>query len=204
MNIEQIREKLEVAQKAIDNFGHLPYPVRASLLMAMGNKKSSSIKDGHLIRINIALSCAKKTLPIWEKAVPSSSFLTTLELAEKRIIDSSLHAELEKIKNKMITQVENVLYSDEKNHPSAYAGFSCVSAISTVLYDDHFDLSAKSELDIEPDEYDSGFHSSLATSGGAVWQDDIVLNNEARREFWGWYLDIAIPNTIYSVTGLNV
>lgn len=201
MNIEQIQKKLVKARNSIDNFGELPYTERVSLLISLGGKKGESNEEGYLVRSNVALTCAKKTLYFWDKASPDSGFLTALEFAEKCLINPDMYAELGNVMNNMIPQVENIMYANEKDHRPAYAGFSCVSALSTVLYDDQFDLEAKSELDIEPDQWDSAFYSSLAIAGGAVWENDIVLDNKARREFWEWYLDIAIPNAIREYSG---
>jgi hypothetical protein len=183
-------------QNVIDNSGELPYTKRIALLTSLGDKKGDANDYGYLIRSDIAFSCAKKTLYVWDKATEGSGFLMALEFAEKCLVNPSMHGELENVMNNMIPQVENILYENDKDHLPAYAGFSCVSALSTALYDEQFDFDAKSELEIEPGQWDSAFHSSLAIAGGAVWERDVVLNNIARREFWEWYLDVAIPNAI--------
>lgn len=196
MNIEQIRKELDITRNSIDDSGEVPYAKRLSLLMLLGDKKEESDGAGYLIRSKIALSCAKKTLYFWDKTVQDSGFLTALEFSTKCLSDSSLHSKLEGVMNNMIPQVEDVLYANEKDHRPAYAGFSCVSALSTVLYDEQFDLDAKSEADIEPDQWDSAFYSSLAIGGGAIWENDVALDNKARREFWEWYLNKAIPDSL--------
>lgn len=196
MNIEEIKKELGIARNAIDNSGELPYTKRISLLALLGGKKGDTNENGYLIRSNIAFNCAKKTLYAWDEATQDGGFLTALEFAEKCLVNPSKHSELENVMNNMIPQVENILYENDKDHLPAYAGFSCVSALSTALYDEQFDFDAKSELDIEPDQWDSAFYSSLVIAGGAIWENGTALNNIARREFWEWYLDVAIPNAI--------
>lgn len=189
MIIKKIKKELVIARDSIDSFGHLPYPKRSFLLALLGERKNEGNEIGYIIRSNIALNCAKKTLPTWDKLVQKNSFLAVLQFAEKCIYSSNMHNELEEVMNNMIPQVENILYENEKNRLPAYAGFSCISAISTILYDEYLDLEVNSELDIEPDQWDSAFYSSLVVAGGATWENDIELNNIARRDFWEWYLE---------------
>ena len=89
----------------------------------------------------------------------------------------------------------------EASFRAVYAGFSCWATAGEVVSPADDGLSsAISELDLSPEDWDACFFASLAVSGGATW--DRIGDPEARREFWRWYLEEAVPRAFAEAEGL--
>lgn len=140
-----------------------------------------------------------KTYPIWEKFVGESEIsdfdLMIDKFINKETIDSDFLAYL----NSTNRIVQNRIYEwDERIIDQAgVAGMSCVTAMAYVLNSFSFDQGAEIERDTDTSNWDCAFLSSIAEAGGAEWQaHERDLDNEARTQFWRWYLECAIPQSI--------
>jgi len=97
-------------------------------------------------------------------------------------------SELMKIK----TYLDNKFLLDKKYFPAIYAGFTSWAVTRDVLSWDYPKVTREdTELKISPDEWDPCFLASLAITGGATWEG--IGRSDIRREFWYWYLTIAVP-----------
>ncbi len=50
------------------------------------------------------------------------------------------------------------------------------------------------DADVDPYELDTTFFASSSYAGGTIWQEE--SDPIRRKEFWGWYLDQAIPQVL--------
>ncbi|WP_299979430.1 Imm5 family immunity protein [uncultured Pseudoteredinibacter sp.] len=150
---------------------------------------------GYYRRAKIALACAYKTLPIWEGCYDvDGTARNILSLSIQCLAGEEPLEELKIQAERFETIVNNIMCSSEDNIVASYAGFSCLSAFETVVYDYDFSMEAKTEKDCTPECWDACFNSSLAISGGATWES-VVLNESARKEFLLWYLKVALIET---------
>jgi Immunity protein Imm5 len=79
---------------------------------------------------------------------------------------------------------------------ASYAGFAAVAAARTVIRDELLDDSMEGEIVVAVVNWGSAFCAPCALAGGAVWEDDKNTDDEARRQFWLWYLDTAVPSAL--------
>ena len=109
------------------------------------------------------------------------------------------------------TDLENELSQrdpDDGDESGVMAGFSCHQSLCCHLWGFEFDSDAETEKDVDfgPDDWDSAFFSSIAVAHGAEWVEGKILDNEARTEFWKWYVTEAVPhafNFAVSCVGLD-
>jgi hypothetical protein len=66
-----------------------------------------------------------------------------------------------------------------------YAGFACWAAARSCLHNSE-PPAARSEQELDPEDWDASFFASLAIAGGAVWETS--GDPEKRRRFWEWFL----------------
>ena len=52
--------------------------------------------------------------------------------------------------------------------------------------------------ELAPDSFETSYMCASATAGGMNWKSADQVNVEARRAFWMWYLDEAIPAVLRS------
>lgn len=149
-------------------------------------------KTGYYRRVKLQLACAWKTLDKWERQLNNNSARELLELAEKYLKGEVERQELEKKKNYLYTQAEDLMDEGEQYFIAAYAGFACVSAVNAVLYDIDLDTIGIPEIEIEPDNWTACFYACAAYCGGATWEEG-VGDDLKRREFWEWFLNEAVP-----------
>ena len=115
-----------------------------------------------------------------------------MEKAEKVFSNEINLNELEKYFLDFKTFLDDKFLLGEKYFRGIYAGFSCWSAVGTVLYDSMLETKETSEITIPPEKWDSSFYSALAISNGVIWAE--TGDVEARKNFWNWYLDTAVPD----------
>jgi hypothetical protein len=101
--------------------------------------------------------------------------------------------ELEERKNIFYTEVENLMYNGPEYFIAGYAGFACISAVGTVLYDLDFDTLGLPEMENDPDDWTACFNASLSYCAG-VTSGEAVEDDLKRREFWEWFLNEAVPS----------
>jgi hypothetical protein len=141
----------------------------------------------------LGLLCAEKAWPLWlEKFPEEDAPITFLKRAVGAAAQGSLipdgHRELSNVK----ALIEGVAMVDDKKFRATYAGLSCWSASTDIIYGRHEYLTlGDSEREIDPDDWDGSFYASLALAGGASWEG---VGDVARRDFWTWFFRTAIPD----------
>jgi hypothetical protein len=190
---KELSESIEAAKRNMDLQGEPPLPYRIQILRALGNNSATTHEnEGYYKRFRLARACVLKSLHFWENAFPENKqphYL--LEKAEMVFANQLTLNELEPDYEKFKTVLDNLLPENENNFVPIYAGFACWAAVAAVLYDGILETPARSEFEVPPEAWDSSFYSSLAFSGGAVWEENV--DNKARAGFWIWYLDVAVP-----------
>lgn len=191
-----VRRALDEAQahiREIDKLGELPLPVRRQLRGSLVRLLPRD-KDALAFVAGLGLACAKRAWPAWETAFPSES--RPMDLAQKAISsimeenasDSCGTADLVKVK----AYLDNKLLLGREYFAAIYAGFSSWAVARDVLSQDPaMSIIGNTELEISPEEWDPCFLASLAVTGGATWEGTGAT--DARREFWHWYLTVAVP-----------
>lgn len=174
--------------------GEPTYESRRNLLLAFDHPEvTSHPEEPRYRRSLLAITCARKTLGVWESALPQDRRPHELLELLTNSFQGGVEAELLEQKNNLfIAQVQDVLFTGPELHPTAYAGFSCSAAVAQLLYDLVPEPSERGEVEVDPQDWGAEFFSSLAYCGGAVW--DGIGTPEARKEFWQWYLVSAVPS----------
>ena len=190
---EELQEAIKTAKKN-SSFGEPSLRSRIYILKVIGNNSlTKHVNEGYYKRAKLALACAYKTLYIWDEYFPNEEEpRKILKEAEKVFSGKITLDELEKYYFQLKTYLDDKFLLGEKYFRGIYAGFSCWAAVGTVLYDSLSETEEEGEINIPPEKLDSSFHSALAISNGAIWAE--IGDTEARKEFWNWYFDIAIPN----------
>ncbi|MEZ2277234.1 MAG: Imm5 family immunity protein [Microcoleus sp.] len=188
-----VKEILEEGRSNIDPRGELSPSFRGKLYKIINNFCGSPSQNAHLIRARLELNCAWKVLENWEACeLTNDSARKILEMAEEFLRGECDKKTLETTKNFFYTEVENLMNNGQEYFIAAYAGFACISAVNTVLYDVTLDTLGKPDIEIDPDYWTACFSACLSYCGGATWEEG-VGDDLKRREFWEWFLNDAVP-----------
>lgn len=174
--------------------GNLRLDRRAVLwevLAAMADARTS-----YLRRVRLNAMCVRHVLGRWRERFPhDDSVEQMLQLAEDvvagEIDPDAAIAERDRF---YVDVVEIREYGD----PSAmFVGLAAANTVVEALVEDNGDAipQAEDDEDLDPEAYDTSY---LCASAAARGLDRRPADIEARRAFWLWYLDEAIPE-IYAL-----
>jgi hypothetical protein len=84
--------------------------------------------------------------------------------------------------------VENQEY-EQKEYPVMFVGHAAANTIATATDDFVYDpTDRRTDIELDPDAFEPSFLVASALAGGMEEDGDVML----RREFWEWYLSIAV------------
>ncbi|VWB75490.1 Imm5 family immunity protein [Burkholderia diffusa] len=189
----RLTQELELALRCITQDGELPASSRKTILLVIEELSSKESHDaGYLRRARLAHICASKVLHVirpYEDVLQSAQ--QNLEKGVAALLGKYDLKILRAENGEFHTKVIDLLENGEAAFCSVYAGMASFAAINTILFDTNFDIVGESEKQVPPDDWDASFYAALATSGSAVWENKGGI--DARRMYWGWYLNVAIP-----------
>ena len=191
-----IQYQIDRAHAAIDACGELSYLNRVALLRSFDDAPSKTTL-GWVRRASLAIVCARECASFWTPAAVASFELgPVLDFAQACLRERRMFSELSDVAENLDLNVEDVLALGPSHFTAAYAGYATVAAARTVIRDETLDESVSGELTLAVPLWGSAFWASCALAGGAVWEDDRDTDDGARRRFWLWYLDRAIPSVL--------
>lgn len=176
--------------------GELRLSVRKQLIVSIAeqlpDQRQFSIFCGVL-----NLTCAKHSWPVWNAQFPDDQ--TPMDLAEAFAVAQEQSADLRALRDQLYVSLQDKLLLGPQYFAATYAGWACwaVCRDRFPLIYPRYAASQNSDLDVEPEGWETCFFSSLALSGGAVWEE--ATSAVDRNTFWLWFLQEAIPNAMASV-----
>jgi hypothetical protein len=181
---------LQRAALAIDDDGELPSAVRGRIFQQIRVLSDAHAGAAYLRQARLALACGLEVVG-YLKGYPAPLAFAQAMLANGINTLDGLYslAALQKDNETFQSVVVSLFEEGDAAFSPVYAGLACYSAINAVLHD----ATAVSERGdaLPPEDWDVGYYSSLAVSGSAVWEGK--GGAAARRTFWYWYLEQAIP-----------
>jgi Immunity protein Imm5 len=193
--MSQIASTVSEARRAIDQRGALSYRTRVELLRSF-DEAAAITPLGWVRRAALAILCARKCAGYWTGSGSEIELPPVLDFAEGCLREGRMFAELQDVAENIHVEVDNVLCLAQSDFRASYAGFAAVAAARTVVRDEILEDSMEGELVVAVANWGSAFWASCALAGGAVWEDDMDTDDEARRRFWLWYLDTAVPSAL--------
>jgi hypothetical protein len=190
-----IESQLAHARSSFNERGELAYLTRVELLRSLDEAPTTTAL-GRGRRASLALACARECAHFWAQAGSDLELRPVLDFAQACLNERTMFAELQNVAENLNVEVDNVLGAGESHFRASYAGAATVAAARTVVRDEILDESVSSEEILAVQHWGSAFWASCAFAGGAVWEDGVDMDDEARRRFWLWYLDTAIPRAL--------
>ena len=194
--------------------GILSLTTRVRIWRAMLDPADDEISYQHRIRLKI--TCVRHVLPVWYRGFPDDQrvedmITLTQDLMDRRITDidqaqeyaeSLLVGVIDDV-NASATEVEpGVLKPDATKEASSFvADAASMMTISACYRDPDYDTAEESDDitdddELLPDSLDESYSCASAAAGALNWMPVEQTDVPARRAFWTWYLDKAIPTTL--------
>ena len=193
--------------------GILSLPTRVRIWQAMLDPADDEISYQHRVRLKIA--CVRHVLPVWYRGFPDDQRIEkmialTQDLMDRRETDTDQAQEdAETFLSNAISDAEpdttepepgeSVIHPDPVKEVSSFvAGGACNRVVSACYRDPDLDtLEEDNDLtdddELLPDCLEASYSCASAAAGALNWMPVEQTDVPARRAFWTWYLDEAIP-----------
>ena len=191
----ELEERIASARNALEahDDGHLPLGERRLVRAPFGNPGDGpeDRTPGRRRRFALHHDCVDRVMPVWRAARPEDDRPARMvELAEQ-VINGGIPADDVKAEEDQFALDLMDLAWDIGGRVNA-AGEASVDLLSTATVGDYGDETPM-EIDdheLDPDQLEASFLGSIAVASYPGASDDDV---EARRAYWRWYLDEAVP-----------
>ena len=194
--------------------GILSLPTRVRIWRAMLDPDDDEVSYQHRIRLKMA--CVRHVLPVWYRGFPDDQrvedmIALTQDLMDRRTTDidqaqedaeSLLVGVIDDV-NASATEVEpGVLKPDATKEASSFVADAASHAVFSACYRDP-DMDLWEEFDdmvdddeLLPDSLESSYSCASAAASALNWMPLELTDVPARRAFWTWYLNEAIPTPL--------
>ena len=194
--------------------GILSLPTRKRIWRAMLDPDDDEVSYQHRIRLKIA--CVRHVLPVWYRGFPDDQrvedmLALTQDLMDRRTTDTDQAQEhAETFLSSAISAAESdelepgtdVTRTDPVKDISSLVADGASHAVFSACYRDP-DMDLWEEFDdmvdddeLLPDTLESSYSCASAAAGALNWQPLEQTDVPARKAFWAWYLDEAIPTIL--------
>ena len=218
IDMEAVDREVRAARAELADAGNvkgiLSLPTRKRIWRAMLDPADDELSYQHRIRLKMA--CVRHVLPVWYRGFPGDQrveemIALTQDLMDRRITDidqaqedaeSLLVGVIDDV-NASATEVEpGLLKPDATKEASSFvADAASMMTISACYRDPDYDTAEESDDitdddELLPDSLDESYSCASAAAGALNWMPVEQTDVPARRAFWTWYLNEAIPTVL--------
>jgi Immunity protein Imm5 len=144
-----------------------------------------------LFLVKLGSYVVEHIINLWKQSFQDTKPLEIIKLASNFLTDKNQD------KNKLVRKSEDfwneLLEADDEKQTPSSVGMASVKVLQVAL-DDDFDFTNLTDQGIDPDELNAEFFGAAAFSNGATWNEE--SDSLKRKEFWEWWLEKAIPETL--------
>ena len=218
IDMEAVDREIQAARAELADPGNtkgiLSLTTRVRIWRAMLDPADDEISYQHRIRLKI--TCVQHVLPVWYRGFPDDQrvedmITLTQDLMDRRITDiDQAQEDAETFLSSAISAAESdelepgtdITKTDPvKDISSLVADAASVMTISACYRDPDMDLWEEfddmvDDDELLPDTLESSYSCASAAAGALNWQPLEQTDVPARRAFWTWYLNEAIPTTL--------
>ena len=192
--IEAGRAELATSSKAI-----LSLATRKQIWKAMLDPQDDETSYRH--RIELQLACVRHVQHFWDSAFPGDNRVEEMLTLAQGLIDQQVDSDwAERLANSFLVHVfDEVDDFNDVYQPAVFvadaASHMVISACSRNPYYDTAS-SATDDDELLPDSLETSYSCASAASNSLNWVSIEETDVLARRAFWTWYLDEAIPQVL--------
>ena len=218
IDMEAVDQEIRAARAELADPGNakgiLSLPTRKRIWRTMLDPVDDEVSYQHRIRLKIA--CVRHVLPVWYRGFPGDQRVEEMlalaqDLMDRRAADTHqvmvstqhLFVQVMDDVNSSATEVEpDVLKPEVTKEVASFVADAIMHTVTSACHRDP-DMDLWEEFDdmvdddeLLPDTLESSYSCASAAAGALNWQPREQTDVPARRAFWTWYLDKAIPTTL--------
>ena len=183
------------AELAASSEGILSLKQRTRIWVAMDDPDDPEASYRH--RTYLKIACVRHVQHYWDRTFPSNPGVEEMLALTQALIDRK--ADPKRAEERAEDFFEHIIIRTDVTpdlEPAIRVADAASGTAMTACYrNPDYDIADGTEDDDEllPASLEPSYSCASAAAGGMNWQPAEELDIEARRAFWTWYLDEAIP-----------
>ena len=189
--------KIAATEVGADSKGILSIGRRMRIYVAMID--TQDVERSCRLRISLQEECVRHVQHLWAASFPSNPLLEDMLTLAHRVVERQVSADRAEIEAHRFFQSLDRAATNPVNHRAIMVADAARQLIASTCYRDPYaDIDGNIEDDDEllPDSLDCSYACACAVAGGMNWRPADEVDVEARRAFWMWYLNEAIPSVL--------
>lgn len=191
--LESGRKELAESNKAILSLG-----ARCRIWTAMLDPADDEVSYRH--RTQLKEMCVRHVAHLWYRAYPGDPRVEEmLSLTSKLISRTADPKQAELHADRFLADMFDATDDfNEITRPAVLVAYGAARMVLSACYrNPDFDIDEEEDDDeLLPDTLETSYCCASAAANAVNWQPVEETDVEARREFWAWYLDEAIPQVL--------
>ncbi|WP_314778312.1 Imm5 family immunity protein [uncultured Actinomyces sp.] len=183
------------AELAASSEGILSLKQRTRIWVAMDDPDDPEASYRH--RTYLKIACVRHVQHYWDRTFPSNPGVEEMLALTRALIDRK--ADPKRAEERADEFFDDIIVRTDMT-PDLEPAIRVADAASRTVFsaccrNPDYDTAEDEDDDDEllPDALEPSYSCASAAAGGMNWQPAEELDIEARRAFWTWYLDEAIP-----------
>ncbi|WP_314778316.1 Imm5 family immunity protein [uncultured Actinomyces sp.] len=183
------------AELAASSEGILSLKQRTRIWVAMDDPDDPEASYRH--RTYLKVACVRHVQHYWDRTFPSNPGVEEMLALTQALIDRK--ADPKRAEKQAEDFFDDIMAHTDVTpdlEPAIRVADAASGTAMTACYrNPDYDIADGTEDDDEllPASLEPSYSCASAAAGGMNWQPAEELDIEARRAFWTWYLDVAIP-----------
>ena len=160
---------------------------------------TQDVERSYRLRISLQEKCVRHVQHLWTASFPNNPSLEDMLTLAHRVVKRQVSADRAEIEAHRFFQSLDRAATNPVNYRAIMVADAARQLIASTCYRDPYaDIDGTIEDDDEllPDSLDCSYACACAVAGGINWRPADEVDVEARRAFWMWYLNKAIPSVL--------
>ena len=175
--------------------GILSLENRTIIWIAMNDPADS--EASYVNRTRLKVLCVNQVKSIWTRMFPADSGIDRMLQLTYALMGKSVDpGAAENDASRFLQNVIAKIGSNATTDPALMVADAATAMVVSACYRNPDYDTADNDVDddeLAPDSFETSYMCASAAAGGMNWMPVDQVNVEARRAFWMWYLDEAIP-----------
>ncbi|WP_425331259.1 Imm5 family immunity protein, partial [Actinomyces viscosus] len=158
-------------------------------------------EESYRRQIQLKIMCVRRVQRYWDRAFPGDERIEGMLSLVEDVVECRVGSELAELRSGrfLMDAYDRVEDYNSITQPAVFVADGAVHAVSSATHrNPEYDVSDDTQDDDEllPDSLETSYACASAAAGALNWQPVEEADVPARRGFWLWYLDEAIPEVL--------
>ena len=189
--------KIAATEVGADSKGILSIGRRMRIYAAMIDTQDA--ERSYRLRISLQEKCVRHVQHLWTTSFPNNPSLEDMLTLAHQVVERQVSADRAEIEAHRFFQSLDRAARNPANYRAIMVADAARQLVASTCYRDLYadiDDTIEDDDELLPDSLDCSYACACAVAGGMNWRPADEVDVEARRAFWMWYLNEAIPSVL--------